>query len=40
VEGDLLDHVAAGRRPTSRLGCQLVIEEAHEGLVLRLPEKQ
>jgi 2Fe-2S ferredoxin len=40
IEDDLLDHVAAGRRPTSRLGCQIVLSEALDGLRVMLPERQ
>jgi ferredoxin, 2Fe-2S len=41
-EGELqmLDNVAAERRPTSRLACQLKAGPALEGLVLTLPETQ
>lgn len=35
-EDDLLD-IAFGAKPTSRLGCQLTIEAAHEGVRLYLP---
>ena len=40
MEDSMLDCVAAGRTPTSRLGCQLVLTVAHDGLVLELPETQ
>jgi 2Fe-2S ferredoxin len=40
VEDELLDSTAAPREPTSRLGCQLVVSEALDGLVVRLPETQ
>jgi 2Fe-2S ferredoxin len=39
-EDALLDGVAADRRPTSRLSCQIRIEPELDGLVLRLPERQ
>ena len=26
-------------RPTSRLCCQIVVDESHEGLVVRIPEE-
>jgi ferredoxin, 2Fe-2S len=39
-ENALLDHVAAGRRANSRLGCQITIEPALDGLVVRIPERQ
>jgi 2Fe-2S ferredoxin len=35
-EADMLD-LALGLTPTSRLGCQVVITEALDGLTLRLP---
>lgn len=35
-EEDMLD-VAWGVTPTSRLGCQIVVTDAEDGLVLRLP---
>jgi 2Fe-2S ferredoxin len=35
-EEDMLD-LAFGLEETSRLGCQIVIEEALDGLVVRLP---
>lgn len=35
-EADMLD-LAFGLTPTSRLGCQLVITEALDGLTLKLP---
>jgi 2Fe-2S ferredoxin len=36
----MLDNVAAERRPTSRLSCQLKASAALEGLVLTLPDRQ
>jgi len=36
----MLDYVAAERRPTSRLSCQIKAESALEGLVINLPERQ
>jgi 2Fe-2S ferredoxin len=35
-EEDMLD-LATGVRPTSRLGCQIVLTEALDGLTLHLP---
>ncbi|MGH6915929.1 MAG: ferredoxin family 2Fe-2S iron-sulfur cluster binding protein [Geminicoccales bacterium] len=35
-EADMLD-LAFGLAPTSRLGCQIVLTEALDGLVVRLP---
>ena len=40
TEDAMLDSVAAGRRPMSRLSCQLVVTEAMNGLVVNLPERQ
>lgn len=37
-EDDLLD-ITYGALPTSRLACQLVITEAHEGLTISLPKQ-
>lgn len=39
-EIDMLDCVAAERRPTSRLSCQIVVGPALDGLVIHLPESQ
>ncbi|MEL0145222.1 MAG: 2Fe-2S iron-sulfur cluster-binding protein, partial [Alphaproteobacteria bacterium] len=35
-EEDMLD-LAPGLKPTSRLGCQIIITEALDGLVVHLP---
>jgi len=40
LEVDLLDCSPVGREPNSRLGCQITITEAMDGLVIRLPESQ
>lgn len=40
VELALLEGVAAERRPNSRLGCQLVVQEEHAGLAVTVPERQ
>ena len=39
-ELDMLENVAAERRPNSRLACQLKAGPALEGLVLTLPDRQ
>jgi 2Fe-2S ferredoxin len=39
-ELELLDGVAAERRPESRLSCQLVAVAAMDGLVVRIPATQ
>ena len=39
-ENALLDGVATERQPSSRLSCQIKIEQGLDGLVLRLPERQ
>jgi 2Fe-2S ferredoxin len=39
-ELELLDGVAAERRPESRLSCQLVMTPAMCGLVVQIPQKQ
>ncbi|MEM8767322.1 MAG: 2Fe-2S ferredoxin [Pseudomonadota bacterium] len=38
-ELDLLEY-ALGRRPTSRLACQLTLTEALDGLEVEVPERQ
>jgi len=40
AEEELLEGVAAERRPESRLSCQLVVASTMSGLVVRIPEKQ
>ncbi len=40
AELDMLETVAAERRPNSRLSCQIKAAAALEGLVLTLPDKQ
>jgi 2Fe-2S ferredoxin len=40
AERELLEGVAAERRPTSRLSCQLTVGPALDGLVLHLPTTQ
>lgn len=39
-EDDLLEGVAAERRPNSRLSCQIRMTPELDGLVLRLPDRQ
>ena len=39
-ELDMLENVAAERKPNSRLACQIKATAALEGLVIRLPETQ
>ena len=39
-ETQLLDFVAAERRPNSRLSCQIVMTESLEGLTVTLPARQ
>ncbi|EHR71536.1 ferredoxin [Burkholderiales bacterium JOSHI_001] len=39
-ELDMLDNVAAERRPNSRLSCQVKASAALDGLVVHLPETQ
>ena len=39
-EDALLDGVAAERRPTSRLSCQLTVSETTHALEVELPERQ
>lgn len=40
VELEMLESVAAERKPTSRLSCQITVTEALDGIVVRLPEAQ
>lgn len=40
VEDELLEGVAAERRAESRLSCQIPIDDAIDGLVIRIPERQ
>lgn len=39
-EEEMLEGAAAEVRPTSRLGCQILLTEAMDGLVIHLPETQ
>lgn len=39
-ERDMLESAAAEVRPTSRLSCQIVLDDALDGLVVHLPERQ
>jgi 2Fe-2S ferredoxin len=36
----MITNVAAERRPNSRLSCQLVAEDALDGLIVRFPDRQ
>jgi ferredoxin, 2Fe-2S len=40
AELELLEGVAADRRPESRLSCQLVMTAAMNGLVVQIPHRQ
>ena len=40
VENDLLENVAAERRDTSRLSCQIVVSDALDGIIVDIPERQ
>jgi len=40
TEDDMLECTASQRRDNSRLSCQIVVSEALDGLVVRLPETQ
>ncbi|MET0270186.1 MAG: 2Fe-2S iron-sulfur cluster-binding protein [Sphingomonas sp.] len=39
-EQDMLESTSSERRPTSRLSCQIVVDESLSGLVVHLPESQ
>jgi 2Fe-2S ferredoxin len=40
MEREMLDGVAAERRPESRLGCQIAVSEALDGLTVHVPDRQ
>lgn len=40
LESDMLDFVASGRARNSRLGCQITLTPALDGLVVRVPPTQ
>ncbi|CAM5404313.1 2Fe-2S iron-sulfur cluster-binding protein [Sphingobium scionense] len=40
TEQDMLECTASERRPSSRLGCQIVVSDALDGLVVHLPAAQ
>ncbi|WP_246856643.1 2Fe-2S iron-sulfur cluster-binding protein [Acetobacter vaccinii] len=39
-EAEMLDGVAAERRETSRLACQVIVSDALDGMVIEVPERQ
>jgi 2Fe-2S ferredoxin len=39
-EAEMLDFSAAGRQENSRLGCQIVLSDALDRLVVQIPETQ
>lgn len=40
IEGEMLDFAASARLDNSRLGCQIVVTDALDGLIVTLPETQ
>ncbi len=40
AEDQMLGATSSERKPTSRLGCQIAINDALDGLVVHLPENQ
>ncbi|MBC2770084.1 MULTISPECIES: 2Fe-2S iron-sulfur cluster-binding protein [Pusillimonas] len=40
MENELLDGVAAERKPTSRLSCQISVGPELDGLIVHIPEAQ
>jgi 2Fe-2S ferredoxin len=40
TEEAVLEIAAEERRPTSRLSCQIMVTDALDGLIVRLPERQ
>ncbi|WP_231945795.1 2Fe-2S iron-sulfur cluster-binding protein [Acetobacter ghanensis] len=39
-EADMLEGVAAERRPNSRLACQVIFEDSLDGMVVEVPDRQ
>ena len=39
-EADMLGFVAADRKPTSRLSCQVILDKSLDGIVVNIPPKQ
>jgi len=40
MEDQMLESVASDRRPTSRLSCQIVVDDSCDGLVVQIPDRQ
>lgn len=40
LEDELLDGTAVESRSNSRLSCQIILDDSHDGLVVQLPESQ
>jgi 2Fe-2S ferredoxin len=40
MEREMLDGVAAERQPESRLGCQIAISDALDGIIVHVPDRQ
>jgi 2Fe-2S ferredoxin len=40
MEAEMLDHTVAERRANSRLSCQLLLSNGHDGLIVELPTAQ
>jgi 2Fe-2S ferredoxin len=40
MEREMLEGVAAQKRPASRLGCQIAVSNALDGLVVHVPDRQ
>lgn len=40
MEDDLLNSLAAARQGNSRLSCQIIIDQRHDGMTVRLPSTQ
>jgi 2Fe-2S ferredoxin len=40
MEHDILEGVAAERRPESRLACQIALSPALDGLIVHVPDRQ
>jgi 2Fe-2S ferredoxin len=40
IESEMLDGVAAEKRLGSRLGCQIIVSDALDGLIVHVPDRQ
>ena len=40
IESEMLDGVATQKRSGSRLGCQIIVSDALDGLIVHVPDRQ